>query len=371
MSVYKRKDSKVYWMKFVFNGKLVQRSTKCTNKRDAEMVESAYRTQLAMGLVGIQPKVKAPTFTQAVDDFLKQAKIDHSLKPATYSRYKQACEPLLAFFGANTSVDRIEEKDIKKYQTHRIDPKCKSVKPVKGGTVNSEVARLKTIFGQLVRDKVIANDPMQHVKSLPEADSDYYVIAAEEEKSYLLACSQPLRDIVEIMLGTGMRPSEVFFLERKYVTILSTPGQKDYLQVVKGKTKSSNRRVFLSARASEILQVRMKRFKGENLFPFEEIDGNRPTGKMTPVERERYSKEFGDRLRGRHNQLLKAIGAQFRIYDCRHTFATRALRSGTNLRTLADLLGHASLDEVMRYAHVSDDMKNDAIANMDKDGKTA
>jgi integrase len=371
MAIYKRKDSKVYWMKFTFKGKLVQRSTKCTNKRDAEKVESAYRTQLAMGQVGIAPAVKAPTFQQVIDDFLKQVKIERAQKPASYRRYKGACVPLLAFFGGNTPVDRIEEKDIKKYQAHRLHPKSKSVKPVLSCTVNYELFRLKTIFRKLVRDKVLTNDPTQYVKSLPVAETAYHVITAQEEKPYLLACSQPLRDIAEVMLGSGMRPSEVFFIERKYVTIRNTPGQKDYLQITHGKTKSSNRRVFLSARASEILQGRLKRFKGENLFPFGEIDGNCPTGKMTPDERDKYSEKFEARLWEVHQRALKSIDARFRIYDCRHTFATRALESKINLRTLADLLGHASLDEVMRYAHVSDDMKNDAINDMDDAKKAA
>jgi hypothetical protein len=48
-------------MKFHFDGQLIQQSTKCSNKRDAGMVESAYRTQLALGKIGIEPKEPAPT----------------------------------------------------------------------------------------------------------------------------------------------------------------------------------------------------------------------------------------------------------------------------------------------------------------------
>ena len=36
------------------------------------------------------------------------------------------------------------------------------------------------------------------------------VLTFEEQALYLAAASQPLRDIAEIMLDTGMRPEEVF-----------------------------------------------------------------------------------------------------------------------------------------------------------------
>jgi site-specific recombinase XerD len=52
------------------------------------------------------------------------------------------------------------------------------------------------------------------------------------------------------------------------------------------------------------------------------------------------------------------------LYDCRHSFATRALESGVDLLTLAAILGHASLKMVSRYAHPSEDHKADAIRRM-------
>ena len=49
MALYKRPDSKFWWMKFHFDGELVQRSTQVSNKRDAVTVENAFRSQLALG----------------------------------------------------------------------------------------------------------------------------------------------------------------------------------------------------------------------------------------------------------------------------------------------------------------------------------
>jgi transposase len=41
----------------------------------------------------------------------------------------------------------------------------------------------------------------------------------------------------------------------------------------------------------------------------------------------------------------------FRLYDLRHTFATRAVASGVELPTLSALLGHTGIQMTMRYVH--------------------
>jgi hypothetical protein len=43
--------------------------------------------------------------------------------------------------------------------------------------------------------------------------------------------------------------------------------------------------------------------------------------------------------------------ARFRLYDLRHTWATRAAMSGIDLVTLAAMLGHSRIQMVLRYAH--------------------
>lgn len=52
---------------------------------------------------------------------------------------------------------------------------------------------------------------------------------------------------------------------------------------------------------------------------------------------------------------------ELRLYDLRHGFATAALESGADVRTTADLMGHASTKMTMEvYQHVSDERKREA-----------
>ena len=53
-----------------------------------------------------------------------------------------------------------------------------------------------------------------------------------------------------------------------------------------------------------------------------------------------------------HDRAVKECKvAPFRLYDLRHTWATRAAESGIDLVTLAALLGHSKVQMALRYAH--------------------
>src|ERR1700751_2766784 len=65
MSIYKRGG--VYWYKFMWHGRLVRESTKQGNDKVARQMESAHRTSLAKGEVGIREKKAAPTVSEFID----------------------------------------------------------------------------------------------------------------------------------------------------------------------------------------------------------------------------------------------------------------------------------------------------------------
>jgi integrase len=56
----------------------------------------------------------------------------------------------------------------------------------------------------------------------------------------------------------------------------------------------------------------------------------------------------------------------FRLYDLRHTWATRAAESGIGLVTLAALLGHSKIQMVLRYAHPTQEHQTKSIERMER-----
>jgi site-specific recombinase XerD len=52
----------------------------------------------------------------------------------------------------------------------------------------------------------------------------------------------------------------------------------------------------------------------------------------------------------------------------RHTFASRLVMAGVDLRTVAELLGHRALQKVMRYSHLAPEHQPSAVDRLVKAG---
>jgi len=62
--------------------------------------------------------------------------------------------------------------------------------------------------------------------------------------------------------------------------------------------------------------------------------------------------------------LTAATVASFRFHDTRHHFASRLVQNGVDLNTVRELLGHADIKMVLRYAHLSAEHKAAAVAKL-------
>jgi integrase len=81
-----------------------------------------------------------------------------------------------------------------------------------------------------------------------------------------------------------------------------------------------------------------------------------------------YNPVTGDRfhdLKGGFNAVLKRAGLTgITWHTLRHTFASRLTRSGVDLVTVMELLGHSTINTTMRYAHSNHETKARAVAQL-------
>ena len=96
----------------------------------------------------------------------------------------------------------------------------------------------------------------------------------------------------------------------------------------------------MTPQVREILKARHEKLDSPYLFP---RDGDM-TKPMVKVNAGHYGALV------RMNKGKKEI-VKFRLYDLRHTAATRLAQAGTDLVTLAAILGHSKIQMVLRYAH--------------------
>ncbi len=338
MAVFKRGD--VYWYEFVYGGRRYRKSTNVRNQRVGGDIERAFRTALAKGDVGITERKPVPGFRASMSDFLKWSKEEHVAHPRTHVRYKTSSVALLNFFG-DTPLDKITPEEVEKFKITRgsdfktVRAKKKGVrvktkKRLRPATVNRELACLKALFSFFIKADLVVKNPVSRVKFLAEDNQQTRVLSPTEERDYFANASPVLRDVARLILEMGMRPEEVYTIRSENVDLA-----RKTLFVPQGKTKAARRLLNLTSGALAILTRRMTGLKTPYLFPCEK-DSTRPVPKVNYA----------------HDRAVKdSMIAPLRLYDLRHTWATRAAMSGIDLVTLAAMLGHSRIQMVLRYAH--------------------
>ena len=63
--------------------------------------------------------------------------------------------------------------------------------------------------------------------------------------------------------------------------------------------------------------------------------------------------------------FIEEIPKRSNSHVLRHSYATRLLENGTNIRTVQQFLGHKSVETTMIYLHVMEDRSEDTVSPLD------
>lgn len=199
---------------------------------------------------------------------------------------------------------------------------------------------------------LIPANPARGVR-LPEQPSQPDRIILPDEEETLLAGLPTDQDrwMVEVLLGTGLRYGELVGLhghrvdmlrkELHVVEVLTQTGQvKAY-----PKSKRSRRVVPLEDRELHALAGAMERWGRDGLV-FRTTTKGREGKPITGANWRKYHFAPG---------ALLVSAPHPTPHDCRHTYATRLVADGVDLRTVQAVLGHESITTTERYVHAAAD----------------
>jgi integrase len=199
MAIYKRGG--VYWFSFVFDGRRIQKSTKQGNRKAAIDIESAYRTALAKGEVGItSEKKERRTVGQLLDELKANYEANGKLSPQNESLLARAKEAFDSKLAIELTTD-----DLKKYMERRKAT----------GSQNATINRVTEVLRRAYK---LAGLPAPKMEKLSEAGNARQGFLSETELDALIAhLPAELQDFTRFAAACGMRKGEIAGLTWKMV----------------------------------------------------------------------------------------------------------------------------------------------------------
>ena len=215
-------------------------------------------------------------------------------------------------------------------------------------TTARKIASLRTFYRFLYREKIIETNPAigihspKKAKSLPEFLTETEIDQILNKINMDSPAGYRNRTILELLYATGMRISELsnlnfenLNLEENEITVFGK-GAKERIVLVSERAKR-----FLE---TYIKTVRYLIFKTENIKQNDPIFINKTGYRLQPQSVRSAIRETVEKI-----ELPKHVTP----HVFRHSFATKLLENGADLRVVQELLGHSSISNTQIYTHVS------------------
>lgn len=315
MSLFKRKDSSVYWIKITVNGRTVQKSTGTPDKNKAQELHDKLKAQLwEQTKLGIKRNY---SWNEAVVRWLGETEHKVSRRgDLGHLRWLDAHLNGVPLAAINRDcLDKLI--------------KAKQADGVKSATINRMLALIRSILRKAALewewlDKVpkirLLNEPKRRIRWITQA----------EVKRLLRELPAHLQAMVRFSLETGLRQANVTGLQWTQVDLIRRCA---WVHADQAKARKAIA-VPLSKSAMVIIREQIGKHPGQ-VFTYR----GRP---VSQVNTEAW-----------RNALSRAGIKDFRWHDLRHTWASWHVQAGTPLHVLQELGGWESVEMVRRYAHLS------------------
>ncbi len=264
------------------------------------------------------------------------------------STYIDDNERMLELFAANKKLQNLSNKTIAQYvlQNRRLfDTLNKNWKSITTDDIKYYLAKMQHLnklsactisnmkrfisafYSWALDDEYITRNPVSAIKNIKQPTKEKIYLSNEEVEAMRDNC-KTLREraILELLLDTGMRVSEIQLLNRNSIDLVTG---EVHIYATKG---SKWRTGYINARAKRYISkyLNSRRDNSEALFVTERKPYNRLKSGAFQDEVQAIAKRAG---------VIKHVS----VHIFRKTFATNLSAAGVPIEVIKELLGHANI----------------------------
>lgn len=320
------------------------------NKRAAEKYEREVRLKLETGSavrkeVHREPAA-VPKFAAFSEVFMKTYAKTNNKPSEVATKESMLKNHLLPAFG-KLRLDAIGPERIEGFKAKKLEEELAPK------TINNLLTVLRRILAVAAEWGKIKSVP--HVRWLKVPPPDFDFLDFDEARRLAAAAAAPeWRCMIVLGLRTGLRQGELLALRWDDVDLVAgrLVVKRAVSRGIVGTPKSGKRReIPLSDDALSALKAH-RHLKGELVF----CDA---AGEMLTKGECKWPLWMACKRAG-----LRRIG----WHVLRHSFASHLAMRGVPLKAIQELMGHATIEMTMRYAHLSPDVRRDAVKLLDDHG---
>ncbi len=282
-------------------------------------------------------------YNHTFDDLLERYK--EAFKEQKYYKDKRYYFPQLKACFSGRLLAEITPYELEKFRNKRKATPVKTSPERRERSVadvNRIMSTLRHMLSKAVEWEMMERSPFTKIKNLfyKENNMRLRFLSEAEERRLLRNCTGHLRPIVVTALNTGMRRSEILFLQWHQV-------RNGFIYLHRTKTDEA-RQIPINETLASLFQSLPRHISSDYLFCNKE------------------GKPYTDIKKSFKTAVAKAGIQDFRFHDLRHSFASKLASRGASLKALQELLGHKNIKMTMRYAHLADNVKKDVVRLLDE-----
>ena len=337
VSIYKR--GKSWYYDFQYRGERYAGCIGAVSKTVAREVEIKKKVEAKEGRYESTAKKPSPLLEDFVEEYFEFYRATR--RPHSVRRHEISWRAVQPVFG-NKRLDEISPLALERYRRQRQKSGRSDV------TINRELAFLRHVYTMAITwDKTIEN-PVKKVKLARENNDKMRILSPDEEIRLLAQCGAQLKPLVITALNTGFRSSELLSLTWADVDFSSgmVTVRAGYVKNRESRSVPMNKVLTATLRA-----IKMGSSMSEAVFL---------SSRGTPYRSFRSAFE---------RAVRKAKIEDVTIHSMRHTFASRLVMAGVDLPTVKELMGHKDIKMTLRYTHLSNRHKQNAVNALESFGE--